>query len=270
MSIITLIKAILYINMKFIINFATQIFKSILISMRFNSRKKIKITHLIFSFLLIIIFPTFSNSQNASKNDSIINDSLDNIIVTKKNNDSITIKNTMFFQMPPIVPKKYHTLKTSGILLGASLVSLAVLWVMPPEFTRWNPDQSERIKDAGQNIKRSWTKPPVIDHDKWQLNYIAHPVGGMYTYLTERNHNRSIWRAFGYSLFTSCMWEYVIEGIAEQPSIQDLIVTPIGGAILGEGIFQLTILMRKNGFTLTEKIITTVINPIYVIQRGFK
>lgn len=235
-----------------------------------NIGEKLKFLLLIFYHIIIIIFPIHSFSQNLSSNDSIKTDTIKQINNIAQINDSIVKNTTIIYQMPPIIPKKYHTLKTSGILLGASVVTFAILWVMPSKFTRWDPDYGERIKDAGQNLKRSWTKPPVFDHDKWQLNYIAHPVGGMYTYLTERNHNRSIWRAFGYSLFTSCMWEYVIEGIAEQPSIQDLIVTPIAGSLLGEGIFQLTIMMRKNGFTLTEKIITTVINPIYVIQRGFK
>ena len=44
----------------------------------------------------------------------------------------------------------------------------------------------------------------------------------------------SFWYSFALSTF---FWEYGIEAFAEVPSIQDLIVTPVAGALLGEGFY---------------------------------
>jgi hypothetical protein len=41
------------------------------------------------------------------------------------------------------------------------------------------------------------------------------------------------------------------------------------GSILGEIVYQATQHMRKDGFTTAEKIIITVINPLYVMQNGY-
>ena len=44
-------------------------------------------------------------------------------------------------------------------------------------------------------------------------------------------------------------FEYLVESWSERPSIQDLIVTPVVGSILGELIYLATKEMRKDGFT---------------------
>ena len=65
-------------------------------------------------------------------------------------------------------------------------------------------------------------------------------------------------------------FEYLVESWSEKPSIQDLIVTPVVGSILGELIYLATQEMRKDGFSTAEKIIVTVINPFYVFQNGYR
>ena len=68
----------------------------------------------------------------------------------------------------------------------------------------------------------------------------------------------------------SVVWEYVWEGGLEQPSIQDLIVTPLGGIILGELSHRATLAMRNKGFQWYEIILTCIINPAYALNNGFK
>ena len=38
-------------------------------------------------------------------------------------------------------------------------------------------------------------------------------------------------------MLSTFFWEYGVEAFAERPSIQDLIVTPVCGSILGEGFY---------------------------------
>jgi hypothetical protein len=72
-----------------------------------------------------------------------------------------------------------------------------------------------------------------------------------------------------FATLISTGFEYFIESWSERPSITDLIITPIVGAILGELVYQATQKMRKDGFTTAEKIMITVINPLYVFQNGY-
>ncbi|HEU4501570.1 MAG TPA: DUF3943 domain-containing protein, partial [Nitrospira sp.] len=92
---------------------------------------------------------------------------------------------------------------------------------------------------------------------------------GAQFYLSQRNYGESPLYSFLFSTFTSTCFEYFIESWSERPSITDLIVTPIVGSILGEVVYQATRHMRKDGFTTAEKIIITVINPLYVMQNGY-
>ena len=60
-------------------------------------------------------------------------------------------------------------------------------------------------------------------------------------------------------------WEYLFEAVAEQPSIQDLLITPITGSILGEVIHGATLSMKQNGTSFIEKAVILVINPMSVV-----
>jgi hypothetical protein len=52
--------------------------------------------------------------------------------------------------------------------------------------------------------------------------------------------------------------------------LDDLVVTQIVRSILGELMFQATLAMRKDGFTRTEKIMVAIINPLYVLENGYR
>ncbi|MEO6069130.1 MAG: DUF3943 domain-containing protein [Chitinophagaceae bacterium] len=150
---------------------------------------------------------------------------------------------------------------------GSELVGMGILILLPKKVTKW---QDDWMQDAMRNLKRSWTHMPVWDHDTWVFNYVGHPIAGSYYYNAVRSQKASVLGSFAFSAFQSTFWEYVVEGIAERPSIQDLFVTPIGGAILGEATHQITLKMQRNGFSFFEKAFVIVLNPMYAINNGFK
>jgi hypothetical protein len=156
-----------------------------------------------------------------------------------------------------------------GALLigGVELIGMVGLILMPREITKWEEDW---IKAAGRNYKRAFTTAPTMDQDDWPINYIGHPVAGAYYYNAVRSQNATWWQSFLFSTAQSFIWEYVIEGCAEQPSIQDLIVTPIGGMALGEPAHLATMAMRRNGFKFIEKVVTFIINPMFVLNNGYR
>ena len=149
---------------------------------------------------------------------------------------------------------------------GIEVIGMVTLMLMPKEVTKWEPGW---IKSAEKNLIRAFSTPPVWDKDDWALNYIGHPIAGSYYYNAVRSQNATPWQSFLFATVQSCIWEYVIEGVAERPSIQDLIVTPIFGALLGEPIHLATMSMRKNGFGFFEKVFVLVFNPVFVINNGF-
>jgi len=149
---------------------------------------------------------------------------------------------------------------------GIEVFGMTVLILLPKEITKWSEDWA---RDAMRNLKRAFTTAPVWDKDDWQLNYIGHPIAGSYYYNALRSQNASRWHSFLFSTAQSFIWEYIIEGVAEKPSVQDIFVTPVVGSLLGEATHMITMNMRRNGFNLFEKIFTIIFNPMYAINNGF-
>ena len=149
---------------------------------------------------------------------------------------------------------------------GVELLGMTVLICLPKEVTKWSHDWAQ---DAWRNMKRSFSTLPVWDKDDWPLNYIGHPIAGSYYYNALRSQNASRFHSFLFATAQSFIWEYFIEGMAEKPSVQDLIVTPVAGYVLGETTHQITMNMRRNGFNFFEKVFVLIFNPLFVLNNGF-
>ena len=80
---------------------------------------------------------------------------------------------------------------------------------------------------------------PAFDDDEWQWNYVAHPLWGSETYLRARAQGFNEIHSFLFSAGASFVWEFGIESWSQRPSIQDLIITPVAGMLLGELRFRL-------------------------------
>ena len=165
-------------------------------------------------------------------------------------------------------PPPHHTVKTFGTLTAISFIGIGVYAFAPESFT--GVSKAGALKEAKQDFKDAWTKPPVFDKDNGMYNYAGHPYVGMNFYLSQRNYGESPLYSFLFSALSSTCFEYFVESWAERPSVQDLLITPIVGSILGELVFRATQEMRKDGFTKTEKVILTIINPLYVMQNGYR
>jgi hypothetical protein len=166
-------------------------------------------------------------------------------------------------------PPPKHSIKTFAGLTAMSLIGIGVYALGPSSFTGASKEGEDVWGEARDHFKEAWTKPTVFDKDRAVVNYLGHPFFGAQFYLSQRNYGESPLYSFLFSTFTSTCFEYFIESWSERPSITDLIVTPIVGSILGEAVYQATKHMRKDGFTTAEKIIITVINPLYVMQNGY-
>lgn len=112
-----------------------------------------------------------------------------------------------------------------------------VIYSLPESISKW--DKSKGFRDVVSKYDENIKNGPVWDQDDWAVNYIGHPVSGA-AYYTLLRHQGFTWReSFTFSvLMSTFFWEYGIECFAEIPSIQDLIVTPIIGSLMGEMFYQ--------------------------------
>jgi hypothetical protein len=143
---------------------------------------------------------------------------------------------------------------------------LAVTATLPKEWTGWSP---HFVRDGVSHLGEAYTKPPIIDNDWWFHNYVGHPYGGSIYYNTVRCQGATVGQSVFFSAVLSVQWEYVFEAVAERPSIQDLVITPVVGSVLGELTHRLTLHLKKGGTSALEKITIIILNPATAIHDAF-
>ena len=132
-------------------------------------------------------------------------------------------------------------------LQGVMLSAIGVLYLMPESLTNWS---GAKLKE--KSLWARWSEHvssgPVWDDDAWAINYIGHPVSGAYYYTMARNDGMSTYESAAFStLMSTLFWEYGYEAFSEVPSIQDIILTPLIGSLLGEELIVLQHKLDENG-----------------------
>lgn len=137
---------------------------------------------------------------------------------------------------------------TRNLALGMA-GTMGVLWAMPGTVTGWDKEKiSSNPNGIFAEYKDNIRRGPVWDKDDGFFNYVAHPAAGAAYYTLSRHNGKSPLESFGYSVAMSTFfWEYGFEAFAEIPSIQDLIITPVIGALLGEVAYQYEQKIRNDG-----------------------
>lgn len=126
----------------------------------------------------------------------------------------------------------------TAALYGAGFVTLGVLELLPEDATAWNKAQLHRTP----LFERWWehvSGGPRWDHDNVVFDYVLHPYGGAAYFMSARSRGFNMWQSALYSAAVSTIfWEYGIEAFMEYPSIQDLIITPVVGSVIGECFYK--------------------------------
>ena len=76
-----------------------------------------------------------------------------------------------------------------------------------------------------------------------------------------------LWSAIYSTCISTFFWEYGIEAFMEIPSLQDLIITPFAGTLIGESFYVLKRHIVANGYTLfgsnlLGNIVAFIIDPV--------
>ena len=114
--------------------------------------------------------------------------------------------------------------------LGYQFGAIAILYAMPESVSGWSDEQK---KDYSLSVWWEKTTHPENDSDDFYINYILHPYWGASYFVRARERGYNNWQAFGYSALLSSIFEFGLEAMAEEPSKQDLWVTPVIGSMVG-------------------------------------
>lgn len=152
-----------------------------------------------------------------------------------------------FDKLSPVNQELVRQTRNFGAL---GVATMGILFMLPESVTNWNSEDLKR-QSLGERWKEKVSEGPVIDHDDWMINYIGHPLSGAAYYTVARHAGAGIMKSFGYSvLMSTFFWEYGLEAFAETPSIQDLIITPVIGSLIGEGMYYIENKIKDNGGVL--------------------
>jgi len=172
--------------------------------------------------------------------------------------------------VPSLDPRYEKLIKELAYMQLFAIGTIGAIGALPENISNWSSkdkkyvDVQDLLSKHADNIAHG----PVWDNDNWAVNYIGHSLAGSYFYVWGRQSGLS-WQESTLltTLMSTFFWEYGWEAFAEKPSIQDLVVTPVLGSILGEGTnFLYNRIMQNDGkiynSTLLGSLGRGLLNPI--------
>ncbi len=120
--------------------------------------------------------------------------------------------------------------------VGSQFAVIAILYAVPESVSGWTDEQKKdySLSNWWDNVTH-----PTWDSDDWYLNYLLHPYWGGAYYVRARERGYPGAQAVAYSALLSAIYEFGAEALFEPASIQDLFVTPLGGAVVGTWFMHL-------------------------------
>jgi hypothetical protein len=107
-----------------------------------------------------------------------------------------------------------------------------------------------------------------FDSNEFETNSMAHPFAGAWYHLGARASGYNMYESFLFGFGSSLVWEYVGE-FKEKVSINDIVITPVAGAVLGESIHKLSqfFLTSKNNHVNT--VVGSLVDPVATFNNLF-
>jgi hypothetical protein len=129
--------------------------------------------------------------------------------------------------------------------------------------------QADYARIGTRTISNNLKTGFVWDTDDFWTNQFSHPYHGGLYFTLSRSSGLNFWNSLYYPFGGSLMWELFMEN--EPPSINDFIVTPTSGIILGEITYRISLLIindGKSGWARTwREIAAAAICPMHGFNR---
>lgn len=159
------------------------------------------------------------------------------------------------------------TLHGAGLLLGQRAAAM-LIW-----------QHAFSLEDGDRNLEHlrvAYTQPPVFDPDRrlfewdgdrWEINFFGHGLMGSELYLRARQCGHGFAASLAFTAVSSAVWEYGVEVWNSRPSANDLVWTPLGGALIGELRF-VTWEMAGSLPRAARGIVRAVVDPFGELERA--
>jgi hypothetical protein len=126
------------------------------------------------------------------------------------------------------------------------LIPLAEVLFIDGAIWSWNYAAGKEFARISWNsIEQNFDKGWIIDTDDFFANQLMHPVHGSLNYNAARSSGLGFYESFGYAFFGSLIWEQFLE--IQPPSVNDQVMTPAGGSLVGEVLFRMYRLVLDSG-----------------------
>ena len=169
---------------------------------------------------------------------------------------------------PPAESPDWRGIKRDTLyFVSYQFVAIVILYMAPEKLSGWTQEDKDNYSFS------KWTenvKKPIWDDDEWWVNYILHPYWGATYYIRAQERGFKSMQSFWYAVLLSTLYEYGAEALFEPVSIQDLIVTPVAGALIGEYLFKpiRKRIRAKDQLNWPDKAVLILTDPLGVVNEG--
>jgi hypothetical protein len=169
---------------------------------------------------------------------------------------------------PPDSPDWKGAARDTVYFMVYQTIVIGLLYVAPESISGWSDEDKENY-DSGE-----WednVQDPHRDTDTFFVNYILHPYWGATYYVRGRERGLTRPQSFLFSATLSALYEFGLEAMFEQPSYQDLWITPVVGSLVGEYWFtpvRNSIKAQPGELTWQDKTILFLPDPLGVLSTG--
>ena len=169
---------------------------------------------------------------------------------------------------PPAESPDWRGIKwDTAYFVAYQFAAVVVLYLAPEKLSGWSQEDKENYSFSKwkENVSN-----PVWDDDEWWVNYILHPYWGATYYIRARERGLKQSHSFWYAALLSTLYEFGAEAMFEPVSIQDLVVTPVTGALFGEYLFSpiRERVRAKDRLYWSDKAVLFITDPLGVINAG--
>ncbi len=172
-----------------------------------------------------------------------------------------SIETSLFLDIPSTADWDGLT-KDTAYFLGYQFSIIGALYIMPSSISGWT---KETKRDFSMQQYTNNASQVVWDKDLWFINYVLHPYWGGAYYVRGQQRGLGPMGSFLYAATLSSMYEFGAEAFFEEPSIQDLIVTPGAGYFVGQYFMTVRRQIKKKSVVQlsgTDKFILAMTDPI--------
>ena len=149
-------------------------------------------------------------------------------------------------------PQTAHSLR-AGLEIGAGLGYQFLVYQGHPSRTAVASEQLYYPRD--KLLHGAWS----FDANQARTNYGGHPLAGAFFYLVARGNRAGVLGSSLAAVASSTLWE--ISEYHEKGSINDMVVTPVGGISLGEPLAQLSAFLEQRDAGGGDRVLAWVFQP---------